>query len=120
MKKLLFIFIVTSVILAVSCSKDNTETETLSGTIWRYSGTGGIDDLEIGEYILLKFKSSSTAEFWTKYIDENEQLAITYTYVVIDETITLTASTGYSVSGTINGNNMNLTIEGMIITFVKL
>jgi hypothetical protein len=116
MKKILFITVAITTILFVSCSKeeDYTNPENLFGTTWKCKTGLGSET----EYASLKFISTSSVEGWSKQISEDEIKDWTGTYIIFIKTITVNYGTE-SFTGTIEGTNMNVVIDGVPYLFKK-
>jgi hypothetical protein len=120
MKKLILLIIIFTSILTTSCTKDEKDDsispENISGTTWKCtSGTDWFEDLE---YALLIFTSTSTAQGWTKEIDELEQKDFDGSFTISNNQIFISHEDG-SVTGIIDGGNMTTIIDGETYVFIK-
>ena len=121
MRKIILLAFVFATILTTSCSKDEiddfTNPESISGTTWKYISVTDMD--EDLEYALLIFTSTTMVEGWTKFMDEVEQKDWTGSFTISNDQISISYDEDESFTGIIDGENMNITIDGETLIFLK-
>lgn len=124
MRNLLLLVFVFATVLTTSCSKDEiddfTKPEKISGTTQKC--TSGMDWDEDFEYALLIFASTTTVEGWTKYVDEGEQKDWTGSFSISNDRISISydfEGDDETLTGIIEGENMNMTIDEENLIFSK-
>lgn len=120
MRNLFLLTIALATALTISCSKDEiddyTNPENLSGTSWKCSSVNTWD--ESLEYALLVFTSKTTVEGWTKTTDQAVQKDWTGSFTISNDRISISFEDD-SITGTIEAEKMNLTIDGELFIFYK-
>ncbi len=114
MKKYLLITLLLIISIMLSCSKDSVSSGDLSGTTWKHTY---VDD-SWDEYILLKFKTKTTLEFWYKPFNYPLEKDGDGIYSIDGSKITIDDGT-YSASGTIDKKTISFVQSGELYTFVK-
>lgn len=74
------------------------------------------------EYALLIFASTTTVEGWTKYVDEGEQKDWTGSFSISNDRISISydfEGDDETLTGIIEGENMNMTIDEENLIFSK-
>lgn len=120
MKYLFLSTIVLATVLTISCSKDEiddfTNPENLSGTSWKCSSVDIWD--ESLEYALLIFTSKTAVEGWTKNTDQAAQKDWTGSFTISNDRISISYEDD-SLTGIIEGEKMDITIDGETFIFYK-
>jgi hypothetical protein len=121
MKLYLKLILVWMTMLVISsCSddeKDDYKTpENLVGTTWKCETVTQLD--EDMEYIKLKFTSATVVEEWTKYKGQDFLREWVGTYAISGNTIIIQGGeVGNTITGTINGVTMSLTVVSEVAPF---
>lgn len=121
MKRLIFITLIITAIISISCTDDYTDPKTLSGTTWRCSTFNEGDWMKNEyEYIEFRFISTTEVEGWAKWIDGDLSKTGTTGYTISGNTITLnSASSDLTVKGTIEKKTMKMNYFDHILVLTK-
>ncbi len=125
MKTLKFFCIFSFIAFGVSCTNDFSKPNNLAGTTWKATdlSSSGLGNPETFDYQMLKFNTTTAVEGSQKYLkDAVETRTGNATYSISGNVITIAAATdgGGTMTGTIEGNKLNVLFEtGNSIVFVK-
>jgi len=114
MKKNLLITLLLIISIMLSCSKDSISSGDLSGTTWKHTY---VDD-NWDEYILLKFKTKTTLEFWYKPYNYPLEIGGEGIYFIDGSKITIDDGID-QVTGTIDKRTINFVQDGELYKFIK-
>ncbi len=118
MRKLVFALILFTVVLNTGCSKDKSNKyanpENLSGTTWKC--TSGTDWNVNIEYALFIFPSATSIEGWTKYVSESLKKDWIGAFSISNNEISISTE-NESFTGIIDGETMNMTMDGESYVF---
>ena len=116
MKKTIFITLLLTSVLLLSCSKKNDPAnDDLNGTIWK---TNNIGTVAAPEYRKLNFTANSAYYEYVMLPNSSEFLMTGGGfYAIKGNQITLTSIT--ISTGTINGSTLNIVIDGVSMIFTK-
>ena len=115
MKKILFITLFLATVFFSSCSKDGVPNSgDLSGTTWKFTRL----DSEGDEYMLFKFKTKTTLEFWYKPYGSSLEKDGEGVYYIEGSKITIDDGI-QPVTGTIDKTTISFVHDGELYKFIK-